>query len=109
GARLKRILLGVVLAALAGTARAETAVYNWAGCYVGVHAGGGVLFDGYVFMNGGGAIAGGQIGCNVQTGPLVFGLEAEGSWSNLVAKRNIVTPVPSTEHVSSRSTTHFNV
>src|SRR5215467_2592256 len=66
------------------------AYYNWTGCYVGVHAGGGII--GTSFANqvgtastdgGGGALAGGQAGCNYQAGQLVFGLEGEGAWSGI--------------------------
>ena len=62
--------------------------YNWTGCYLGVHAGGGVLFDagwqwGQRDRHGSGALAGGQIGCNYQTGMLVVGIEGEGFWSGI--------------------------
>jgi outer membrane immunogenic protein len=59
--------------------------YDWTGCYAGVHAGGGIIGDTFVpnSSSGGGAVAGGQIGCNVQTGIMVFGLEGEAAWSNL--------------------------
>jgi outer membrane immunogenic protein len=62
--------------------------YNWTGCYLGVHAGGGII--GTSFANGtestdggGGALAGGQAGCNYQAGQFVFGLEGEGAWSGI--------------------------
>jgi outer membrane immunogenic protein len=58
--------------------------YDWTGCYAGAHAGGGVLSDSFAFnLNGSGGIFGGQIGCNVQRGQLVFGLEGEAAWSGL--------------------------
>jgi outer membrane immunogenic protein len=69
---------------------------NWTGCYAGVHAGGGVLNDPFVnsvfvsgigpfnpTTNGGGGLAGGQLGCNIQTGAIVFGFEGEAAWSGL--------------------------
>jgi outer membrane immunogenic protein len=64
---------------------------DWTGCYLGVHAGGGIIDDTFVprgdvilrSATGGGAVAGGQIGCNSQTGIMVFGIEGEAAWSNL--------------------------
>jgi opacity protein-like surface antigen len=49
---------------------------DWTGCYLGVHAGGGIIEDTFVprgdfafrSATGGGAVAGGQIGCNYQPG-----------------------------------------
>jgi outer membrane immunogenic protein len=65
--------------------------YNWTGCYVGVHAGGGIIdstftTDGIATgstSGGGGALAGGQAGCNYQAGQFVFGLEGEAAWSGI--------------------------
>jgi len=70
-------------------------VFTWTGCYVGAHAGAGVLLD-QGFQTGGGltqdivadrhgvgGLAGGQIGCNYQTGMLVLGIEGEGFWSGM--------------------------
>ena len=66
------------------------ATFNWTGCYAGVHGGGGVLFDaGWQQIavpfdrHGSGALAGGQLGCNYQTGMLVVGVEGEGFWSGI--------------------------
>src|SRR5947207_12788054 len=64
---------------------------DWTGCYAGVHAGGGVLSDSFVSfdggnfttVDGGGAIAGGQAGCNYQAGMMVFGIEGDAAWSNI--------------------------
>ncbi|WP_170149880.1 outer membrane protein [Rhodoplanes roseus] len=65
-------------------------VFSWSGCYIGAHVGGGVLHDdttvGFglaVAGRGAGAVAGGQLGCNYQTGLFVFGIEGEGYWSGL--------------------------
>jgi outer membrane immunogenic protein len=105
---MKKII--AVAAALLGTASVATAadmavaarpyaapapVFTWAGCYVGAHAGAGVLLD-HGFQTGGGltvdmrsdrhgvgGLAGGQIGCNYQTGMLVLGIEGEGFWSGM--------------------------
>src|SRR2546430_16816788 len=67
---------------------APAPVFSWTGCYVGVHGGAGVLLDqgfearGAQFdRHGIGGLAGGQIGCNYQTGMLVLGIEGEGFWS----------------------------
>jgi len=59
--------------------------YIWTGCYLGVQAGGGTMRDTYADVQGEGAIAGGQVGCNYQTGVLVFGVEGEGFWSGLTS------------------------
>src|SRR5258705_5455430 len=65
---------------------APAPAFSWTGCYVGVHGGAGVLHD-QGFQSGGGVtedlradrhgtggLAGGQIGCNYQTGMLVLGI-----------------------------------
>jgi outer membrane immunogenic protein len=70
---------------------APAPVFSWTGCYVGVHGGAGVLLDqGFQAGGGGpsdrhgiGGLAGGQIGCNYQTGMLVLGIEGEGFWSGM--------------------------
>src|SRR4051794_18904410 len=60
--------------------------FTWTGCYVGAHVGAGVLHDqGFQpssllveildDRHGIGGLAGGQIGCNYQTGMLVLGIE----------------------------------
>lgn len=58
-------------------------VYSWTGCYIGANAGGGIQYDTWTYEHGAGAIVGGQIGCNYQTGMLVLGIEGEGDWSGL--------------------------
>jgi len=67
---------------------AAAPAFSWTGCYVGVHAGAGVLLDqGFdnsaADRHGVGGLAGGQIGCNYQTGMLVVGIEGEGFWSGM--------------------------
>jgi outer membrane immunogenic protein len=67
---------------------APAPVFSWTGCYVGAHAGAGVLLDqgfqsGIDDRHGVGGLAGGQIGCNYQTGMLVLGIEGEGFWSGM--------------------------
>ena len=67
-------------------------VYNWGGLYVGLNGG-------YAFGNSDwnavtgfadtgsfsidGALAGGTIGANFQSGEIVFGVEADGDWTDL--------------------------
>ena len=87
------------------------ATYDWMGCYVGVHAGGGVLFDAgwqQLILNdrhGSGALAGGQVGCNYQTGMLVVGLEGEGFWSGIgnTVDQFIGNTWQSTAHVKNKA------
>ncbi|HEV7635493.1 MAG TPA: outer membrane beta-barrel protein [Bradyrhizobium sp.] len=74
---------------------APAPVFSWTGCYVGVHAGAGVMLDqGFqsgagitqdmrLDRHGAGGLAGGQLGCNYQTGMLVLGIEGEGFWSGM--------------------------
>jgi outer membrane immunogenic protein len=68
-------------------------VFNWTGCYVGVHAGAGAMRDSVgshgsqmiagTDYTGTGGLAGGQVGCNYQDGNWVFGAEGEGYWSGM--------------------------
>jgi outer membrane immunogenic protein len=69
-------------------------VFNWTGCYVGVHAGAGVMHDTWTDENGTGGLAGGQLGCNYQDGNGVFGVEGEGYWSGI--KSTFAESSPST-------------
>jgi outer membrane immunogenic protein len=66
---------------------AAPATYNWSGCYIGVHAGGGLLVTTFIETandpGGAGAVAGGQAGCNYQAAQFVFGIEGEGAWSSI--------------------------
>jgi outer membrane immunogenic protein len=69
--------------------------YDWSGFYVGVFGGGG--FGNHNYNNGtpngnanylidyasSGGIAGGEVGYNVQSGKIVFGVEADGFWSGI--------------------------
>lgn len=88
-------VIGVIAGASAASAAdfvakapyaAAPPAFSWTGCYVGVHAGGGMLREeGWNFTgtNGMGALAGGQLGCSYQYGMLVLGLEGEGFWSGM--------------------------
>lgn len=64
--------------------------YSWSGCYIGAHVGGGWgdkdWFDtGIRFATHDidGWLAGGQIGCDVQTGAWVFGIEGQAAWADI--------------------------
>src|SRR5690349_4366281 len=85
-------------------------IYNWTGCYIGLHGGGGAVSDTFVgttfegnlnFLNGGGAFAGGQIGCNYQNGTMVVGLEGE-AWSGLTNPLYFTSPADS-QNIFTRS------
>jgi outer membrane immunogenic protein len=70
-------------------------VFSWTGLYIGVHGGGAWADKQWDITNTGirgrfleqhtasGFLGGGQIGFNYQTGPLVWGAEAQFSWSDL--------------------------
>jgi outer membrane immunogenic protein len=75
-----------VLAVSPATAAPPSPIFNWTGCYIGAHAGGGLMRDTFIQdANGTGAVAGGQAGCNYQNGNAVFGVEGEGYWSGIKA------------------------
>jgi outer membrane immunogenic protein len=104
GRRLRRLVVASLTvaglsAAVGGTASAAdlppapvyskaplVPAYNWTGCYVGAHAGGGLIeptFGSLTNGPGAGGLAGGQLGCNYQMGQFVFGVEGEGAWSGI--------------------------
>src|SRR3954453_22336098 len=117
---MNRIMTAVAAAALllAGAAASSAAdmavkarpsvapapVFTWTGCYIGAHAGAGVVRDqgfeqngliqttfvdaGLADRGGIGGLAGGQVGCNYQTGMLVLGIEGEGFWSGMKITRD---------------------
>jgi outer membrane immunogenic protein len=71
---------------------APISYFNWSGCYIGVHGGGGFgekrVFDPPTGVelfrfDTDGALAGGQIGCDWQVGGFVLGFEGSGSWANI--------------------------
>lgn len=91
--------------------------YNWTGCYVGGHVGYGwgrsestattanANFPiGFVFdpTDLGGAIAGGQAGCNYQMDHWVFGVEGDLSWSDIKGDETSVSPLI----IGNSTTTH---
>jgi outer membrane immunogenic protein len=67
--------------------------FRWTGCYLGAHVGGGwghkswsdPLLGGIQFSSHdvSGWLAGGQLGCDYQTGPVLYGVEGDYSWANL--------------------------
>jgi outer membrane immunogenic protein len=70
--------------------RAYIPVYNWTGFYIGINGGGATSRNSWDLVGGGtegshdatGGTVGGQIGYRWQTGPVVFGLEAQGNWAD---------------------------
>jgi outer membrane immunogenic protein len=78
------------------------ASYNWTGCYGGVQAGGGTETDSFSDQNGGGGLAGGQIGCNYQIGQIVLGAEGEAAWSGVTDNAHLKL-IPFSEEFASRN------
>jgi outer membrane immunogenic protein len=81
---------------------------NWTGCYMGVEGGGASGHTSHTSTSAGttgrtlasgdvnGDPAGGTIGCNYQTGGLVFGVEGDLSWANYTGAHHNVAPfIPS--------------
>lgn len=104
---MKNFLLGTVALVALGSASASAAdlaarpytkappmiaaAYDWSGFYLGINGGwaetndrrvdpAGLVLGDYD-VNGG--TVGGQVGYRWQTGPVVFGLEAQGNWADL--------------------------
>lgn len=67
------------------------AIYDWSGFYIGINGGGGWSHNSWDLVGGpgegshdsSGGTVGGQIGYRWQTGPVVFGVEAQGNWADL--------------------------
>jgi outer membrane immunogenic protein len=91
--------LGAVQSAVAADLPARGPVYkappapvafSWTGCYIGGNVGGLWLNGDWTDAAGAGAgsqtasgvTAGGQVGCNYQTGPWVFGVEGMFNWAD---------------------------
>jgi outer membrane immunogenic protein len=81
--------------------------FSWSGCYIGGNVGGkwaqsdgsvtvapaGIGAGGTVVFarnDASSVIAGGQVGCNIQTGNWVFGLEGDADWQRLRWSRTLV-------------------
>jgi outer membrane immunogenic protein len=67
-------------------------VFDWTGCYVGIHAGGGWQSSSYagsggILASGVGALGGGQAGCNYQWRQFVIGVEGE-VWTSSLYDRD---------------------
>jgi outer membrane immunogenic protein len=83
--------------------KAPSAFYNWTGFYIGANGGYGWGSVSSFGVPGGiptnhapsGALAGGQIGYNWQTGPWVYGLEADGDWANIRGSALCPNPIAS--------------
>ena len=66
------------------------AIYDWSGFYIGLNGGGATSRNCWDLVGGGaegchdatGGTVGGQIGYRWQTGPVVFGVEAQGNWAD---------------------------
>ena len=100
---------------------APVSVYNWTGCYIGGHVGGGWAnkkwsdAGGTFFAPGtvladhdpDGFLGGGQIGCDYQTGPWVFGVEGQASWSNLEKDSTFTIQFFGTIPITTRSEIDF--
>jgi outer membrane immunogenic protein len=115
--RISKLILSVVaISAVVGVGAASAAdmaprytkappitppVFSWTGCYIGGNAGGlaadkkwydptrGDFYE--VNHDPSGFVGGGQVGCNYQTGPFVFGIQADYDWTNASASS---TPLP---------------
>jgi outer membrane immunogenic protein len=66
------------------------AAYDWSGFYIGINGGGGTSRKCWDLVAGAsegchdatGGTVGGQVGYRWQTGPVVFGVEAQGNWAD---------------------------
>ena len=77
----------VVAADLPVTTKAPPppALYNWTGCYGGVHFGSVFTQSDWGALGSdhdGGLVLGGQLGCNYQVSTWVFGVQGDADWSN---------------------------
>jgi outer membrane immunogenic protein len=111
-------LLGASMLVIGSAAQAADPVidvpemHDWSGFYAGLHAGYGWGdrdwddddgdFDDDAFRYDlRGAVAGGQIGFNFQADSFVFGLEADGAWSDM--RDNVAEPVFGPFHVDAEA------
>src|SRR6516165_1008066 len=77
------------------------AAYDWSGFYIGVNGGGGTSRNRWDLVGGlsegshdsTGGTVGGQLGYRWQTGPIVFGVEAQGNWADFSGD-NISNVIP---------------
>jgi outer membrane immunogenic protein len=71
-------------------APAAVVVRNWTGCYIGINGGYGWGHKDFISDAGDlgshtaeGGVAGGQVGCDYQTGPWVFGIRGMFDWADM--------------------------
>lgn len=77
------------------------AAYDWSGFYLGINGGGATGRDCWTTVGGisegchdtTGGTVGGQVGYRWQTGPVVFGVEAQGNWADFEGS-NVSTAIP---------------
>ena len=86
--------------------QATFAPYSWAGCYLGIEGGGAFGNSRHDAVNAGaltgttitgnfgvdGSLVGGTVGCNLQSGIFVFGMEDDMSWTNTVGSAYEIPP-----------------
>jgi len=80
------------------------AAYDWSGFYIGINGGWAeehdrrdnvvAPFGQFGDFNANGGTIGGQVGYRWQTGPFVFGLEAQGNWADLSGSTNNLLGLP---------------
>jgi outer membrane immunogenic protein len=85
GCGLVPLLAGVGAAADLTVKARPAAIYNWTGCYGGIHFGS--LFEQQDWGAFGsdhdtGVVLGGQLGCNYQVSSWVFGVQGDLAWSD---------------------------
>jgi outer membrane immunogenic protein len=85
---------------------APAPAFSWTGFYIGINGGYGgnelnypfqapvVGSSGEASLTSSGFLAGGQLGYNWQTGPWVFGVEADIQWSNIKGELDAVAGTP---------------
>jgi outer membrane immunogenic protein len=94
---LSSVAVAAITLAVDGPAKAAPpAAYNWTGCYVGGNVGGGwarkQFTPGTIGTTAEGSaalsdfLAGGQFGCDVQSGMWIFGAQGMFDWTNMSGK-----------------------
>ncbi len=104
---MRKLIAAAALVACCGTAQAD-GPSEWTGFYVGLNAGyASGSWDGNMVytdatagfdvtgkvIDGEGALAGGQLGFNIQTGSFVWGIESDLSWSGIQGSNRLL-PYP---------------
>jgi outer membrane immunogenic protein len=89
-------------------------VWSWTGCYIGAEGGGnwgsarnysfdplrpGNITNSYSLSGG---MAGGTVGCNYQSGQVVFGIEGDDSWTNKSGSAFAIPPFLTTASIQTR-------